>query len=219
MVQKEGVPSSRTSSLRSSVITRLLVLIPLSLGIGCVQDDVEPLSVPLQYQPMASPTELTMLPDCAAVSDVIVIDQRDESALGLRANEDSDAPAAPVTTSSEVSEWIRTGAEESLRTSGASLAGSGAPVLRIRVERIRTFENVYRRSGYEARIHLSVELIAPEDGGTVCWRTQASGSAGNYGYSGSVENYQETLNHALDRALSSIFDSRGFRDAVCRSCE
>jgi hypothetical protein len=43
------------------------------------------------------------------------------------------------------------------------------------------------------------------------------GSSENYGYAGSIENYQETLNHALDRAAMRAFSAPGFRKAVC-SC-
>jgi hypothetical protein len=36
-------------------------------------------------------------------------------------------------------------------------------------------------------------------------------------YSGTVLNYQETLNHALDRAVIDLLDNADFRKAAC-SC-
>jgi hypothetical protein len=42
------------------------------------------------------------------------------------------------------------------------------------------------------------------------------GKGGNYGYSGSIENYQETLNSALDDATQHILDSPQFESAVCQ---
>ena len=111
---------------------RVLALIPLLL-VGCVQDSVEPLSVPLQYKMMADVTEFSMLPDCAEVSSVVVVDLRDDPVLGDRAIEGQEDSTVPVTTASDVSEWVRTGVEDVLRTGGVSLGRSGAPVLRIEV--------------------------------------------------------------------------------------
>jgi hypothetical protein len=41
------------------------------------------------------------------------------------------------------------------------------------------------------------------------------GAAGNYGHCGSIQNYQETLNSALDAATLHMAQSQGFKDAVC----
>ena len=43
----------------------------------------------------------------------------------------------------------------------------------------------------------------------------AVGKAGNYGYAGSIENYQQTLNSALDAASQQIVSPQPFRDALC----
>jgi len=204
---------------RTAIVTTIITLISLTLIAGCVQGSVEPLTVPLQYQTMASVAEFPTFPDCAAVSDVVVIDSRDDPVLGDRANEGKDAAPMPVTTSSDVSAWIRDGAFEGLKASGISLGRSEAPVLRFEVVRIRTFENVYRRAGYEGQISLSAEIVSPAERGTVCLLRQSNGSAGNYGYAGSAENYQETLNHALDRALIALLDNPDIRRALCEGCE
>ena len=70
-------------------------------------------------------------------------------------------------------------------------------------------------TGYEGRIAISAELSRA--GGTSCWRDRADGFAENYGYAGSTENYQETLNHALDRAMLRLLNSADFKKAIC-SC-
>jgi hypothetical protein len=59
--------------------------------------------------------------------------------------------------------------------------------------------------------------LLPAGGGPACWSERAEGSSENYGYAGSIENYQETLNQALDRAAMRALSSPGFRKAVC-SC-
>jgi hypothetical protein len=43
------------------------------------------------------------------------------------------------------------------------------------------------------------------------------GASENYGYSGTTDNYQETLNHALDRAMIRLLSDPGFQRSVC-SC-
>lgn len=46
-----------------------------------------------------------------------------------------------------------------------------------------------------------------------------SGKSVNYGYSGSIENYQETLSEALERAVVTMAQSPGFKDALCHCGE
>jgi hypothetical protein len=119
-----------------------------------------------------------------------------------------------VTTTSNVAEWVRGGASDALQRAGASIGKSDAPILRLSVDQIDTSENVLHRSGYEGRIVIGAELTK---GGTSCWKDRLDGFAENYGYAGSIENYQETLNHALDRATIRMMNSSDFRRAVC-SC-
>ena len=73
-------------------------------------------------------------------------------------------------------------------------------------------ENIVHRSGYDARIVISAKLSR---GGNTCWSGRADGKAENYGYSGSVENYQETFNHALYRTVIDLTNMAGFRRALC----
>ncbi|HUJ13645.1 MAG TPA: hypothetical protein VL284_07625 [Thermoanaerobaculia bacterium] len=164
---------------------------------------------------MASPGEYPTLPACAALSSVEVRDARSDAAIGKRFVEGKDSPSAAVTTASDVAAWVRTGALDALRRSGAATTKSGAPGLRISVDDMNTSENVLHRSGYEGRITITAELMGAN--GRSCWRERFDGAAENYGYSGSVENYQETLNHALDRAMIRLLSSTSFKSAVC-SC-
>jgi len=49
------------------------------------------------------------------------------------------------------------------------------------------------------------------------WKDSLDGFVENYGDAGTAENYQETLNHALDRAMIRLLNSPDFRKTVC-SC-
>ena len=110
--------------------------------------------------------------------------------------------------------WVKAGVEAEIQRAGGSSAKAGGPVLHLRIEQINTNENVLHRSGYEAHIFISAEL---RNGSSTCWKDRVECSSENYGYSGSVQNYQETLNHALDRATARILSSPDFKKAVC-SC-
>lgn len=177
---------------------------------------VNPISVPLQYKTMAKPLEFPALGPCGAVSSVEVVDSRAGKDIGKRYVEDKTSAAAPVTAANDVAAWVRSGVEEALRRSGVVVGKSGAPVLHITIEQIDTLENVLHRSGYEGRISLSAELRGPN--GKSCWSERGDGFAENYGYAGSIENYQETLNHALDRTVIRLLASSELKKAICESC-
>lgn len=174
---------------------------------------VSPVAVPLQYKTMSSPGEFPALGSCAGVSAVRVTDARSDTVLGKRFVEGKNVPAAAVTASSDVAVWVRTAVLEELSRAGATTAKADAPTLTIKVDQINTTENVLHRSGYEARVAISADLAGSN--GTSCWKDRAEGFAENYGYAGSIVNYQETLNHALDRAMIRLMNSAEFKKAVC----
>ena len=195
----------RTSTAVIAIILLAACSTPSSVG---------PVSVPLKYKLMASAGEFAPTP-CAGVSNVRVTDSRAEKNIGTRFVEGKSAPAAAVTTPSDVAEWVRIGALEALKRAGATSTKSNAATLNLSIESIATSENVLHRSGYEGRIVLSAELSSAS--GASCWKERLEGFSENYGYSGSVENYQETLNHALDRAMIRMLTSPELKKAIC-SC-
>lgn len=190
-----------------------VVLLPLLLACCRAPSSVVPMTIPLQYKAMLTPGEVPTLPQCAAVSRIEVQDARDEKNLGKRYVEGKPNAIAAVTTSDDLVAWATGGLESTFKRAGVTVGKAGAPVLRIRIDQIVTNENVLHRAGYDGRIVVSAELGS----GGSCWKDSAEGSSENYGYAGSVENYQETLNHALDRAAARILSSPNFRKAVC-SC-
>jgi len=175
---------------------------------------VAPISVPLSYKTMLSPGELPTVPQCAALSGLDVEDARGDKIIGKRFVEGKPSAVASVTASTDVAGWAKAGAGSMLKNAGMSTGKGGAPVLYLRIEHIHTSENVLHRAGYEGRLVISAEL-RPAGGTTSCWQDRAEGFAENYGYPGSVENYQETLNHALDRAMVRLLSSPAFTKAVC----
>ena len=51
--------------------------------------------------------------------------------------------------------------------------------------------------------------------GDSVWSHQTDGSAQNYGRPGKTENYQETVNHALDRVVASAVNNDALRQKLC----
>ena len=181
------------------------------LTLACAPSTVNPVTVPLQYKTVATPAEYPASQSCAAISRVDVTDKRGSQTLGSRALQEKSSMRADVTSSGDVAAWIRSGAEAALKLANVSMTNSG-PALRISVDNIKTDESVYRRAQYNGRVSLTTELVS---GGRSCWKGQVDGASENYGYAGSPENYQETLNHALDRAMIRMLESPEFKRAVC----
>src|SRR5438270_9595941 len=186
------------------------ILVSVLLCISCGSPStVAPISVPMQYKMMSSPGEFPTLGACAAISDLRVVDARGDTTLGKRFVEGKNIPSASVTAASDIAAWARTGVLEELNRAGVATGKANAPTVRISIDQINTSENVLHRAGYEGRLNVSAELIGA--GGTACWKDRSDGFAENYGYAGSVENYQEMLNHALDRAMLRLLNSADFK--------
>jgi len=193
---------------------RCLAVPLLITGCTAIPTSLNPIAVSLQYKTMASPGEFPAVPACAAFSGIQVADARLAKTIGKRYVETNPSISAPISASSDVATWVKAGAADAAQRVGISQKSS-APVLRITVRQIVLSENVARRSGYEGRISITAELVRKGDG--VCWQDRFEGSSENYGYSGTAENYQETLNHALDRAMIRLLGDPGFQRNIC-SC-
>src|SRR4051794_13666239 len=117
----------------------LAIVVALVLASSCsTPSSVGPLAVPLQYKTMASPAEFTALPACATLSKIEVSDPRANKELGKRFVEGKNSPAASVTASSDITEWIRTGLESGLHRSNLSAPSPNAPELYVSVDQITT---------------------------------------------------------------------------------
>jgi len=200
-------------SHRRSLSIALPAVLAILAAACSTPSSVAPLTVPLKYKMMASPAEFSTLPPCAALGATRVVDAREDKTLGKRFVEGKSNPPAVVTTSSDVAAWVAAALDNAMKREG--IATSGSSKLTVTVEQITTSENVLHRSGYEGRVVLSAELHSAQ--GQSCWKGRSEGFAENYGYAGSAENYQETLNHAADRAMIKLFATPELRKAIC-SC-
>lgn len=190
------------------------ILLPLAAA-ACAVSRVDSLSVPLVYK--ANPKNVGVLGglSCNAVSQVAVQDARTQKVLGTRVHE-SKPLKADVTAGSDPATWIGDGVRSVLQQNGFNTQGGG-PRLIVTLDSLHTVESIWHRSSYDARITLTGELQTAR--GKVCWKGDVEGQGGNYGYSGSIENYQETLSTALDSATSNMILATGFKDALCHCAD
>lgn len=192
--------------------TRIVVTVSFFVLAACAVSRVDPLSVPLVYT--ANPKNAGVFGglSCNAISQVQVTDARsDKSVIGIRTHE-SKPLNAPVTASTDPAVWVESGVQAFLGQNGIVPQGHG-PKLAITLDSLHTTESIWHRSSYDASLALSASLQSPA--GKVCWTQTVEGTAGNYGYAGSIPNYQQTLNAALDSASLKLLQSPGLKDALC----
>jgi len=178
---------------------------------GCAVSKVEPLSIPLAYKANSKNAGALGGLSCAAIARIEVSDARRDKMLGIRTHE-SKPLKAEVTAGSDPASWVQDGVHGVLVQNNVTFQGNG-PTLLISLDMLRTTESIWHRSSYEAQVAMTGELQSPSR--KPCWKGTGVGRGGNYGYSGTVENYQETLNNALDAAILQMLQSQTFKDALC----
>lgn len=193
----------------------LAMLLSLTVA-ACAASRVEPMSVPLSYK--TNPKNVGLLGglSCNAVSLVQAQDARTQKTLGTRVHEKKPLKA-DVTADGDPASWVRDGVKSVLQENGFGTVGGAGPRLVIALDSLHSVESILRRSSYDARVTLSGELQTLA--GKTCWKGSVEGQGGNYGYTGSIADYQETLNAALDSAISNLFLTAGFKDALCRCAD
>lgn len=191
----------------------LLALATVAVAfIACNPTSLGPYTFPASYSMMSSPGDYQIAPACAAYGELVVRDHRDDTVtVGVRYLEDG-GEKHDVGMEGDVEAWLRSAMSGALEQARIEQTGSSGPTITLTLDSIVTDEAVYRRAEYDARVVVHVEVA----GGGAGWSTDKSGFSENYGYAGSAENYQETVNHALDKALVATVNDPGFRDALCK---
>jgi hypothetical protein len=85
--------------------------------------------------------------------------------------------------------------------------------LTVRLTSLAIEEVAYINSEYGGRVAIDVELS--QVGSPAAWTESVDGTAENYGRPGNLENYRETINHALDRATAKVVSNREFIEWLC----
>jgi hypothetical protein len=182
---------------------------------ACAVSKVDPLTIPLAYKTNTKNAGAFGSLSCAVLSQVQVTDARIDKTLGVRTHE-SKPLKAEVSAGSDPAAWARDGVAGLLTQNGFTFQ-NGAPQLVITIDTLRTSESIWHRASYGAQVTMTGWLRSRS--GKICWQGTGSGSGGDYGYAGSVEDYQETLNGALDAATVQMVQSSGFKDALCHCAD
>ena len=188
----------------------LLLTTAITLS-ACAPTRLDPLTVPLAYAQNPRNAGQVGALSCNAISALEVRDARSSKVLGVRTLEGK-PNTAEVNASSDAAGWVHEGVQSFLTQNGINI-GSRGPRLEVSLDSLSTSENVWHRSSYRAGIAITAHLQGAS--GKVCWQNTSQGKGGNYGYSGSNENYQETLNEALDDATQQMATLPAFKDALC----
>ena len=179
---------------------------------ACNPTSLAPYTFPANYQMMSSPGDYQIAPDCASYGELVVRDHREDTAvIGVRYLEDG-GEKYDVGMEGDVEAWLRSAVLGALEQARIEESEGSSHTITVTLDSIVTDEAVYRRAEYDGRVVIRAEV----GGGGADWSANKSGFSENYGYAGSAENYRETVNHSLDKALVSMVNDPGFRDALCK---
>ena len=194
----------------------LLAIFLSSLLVGCVQKSIAPTSFSPHYQTQIDGAEVMTAKRCVSLSGVDVKNGLKNNIVGQRTLESSGLPAQNINLNGSPVAWVKTGSDTILKMAAINHRDPQGPRLHLTLEDVVIHENVHVNSGYDARVTIDAALVNSR--GKECWRDSESGTSKNYGDSGSAVNYQETINHALDRAIMAVAADKGFQEAACGVC-
>lgn len=175
---------------------------------------MKPTRFTLAYRAMEELDEVAPVKACAVAGAFSVEDTRAGGASGVRFHEDKPEAKADVTVEGSATDWAKSAFEPLARRVVLRLGVEGRPRLTLRIADLWLEEQVYKRAEYDGRVVLDLVVSSP-DGSRVCYEHRADGFAENYGWAGKAENYQETVNEALDRAIIKLLQAPEVSDAIC----
>jgi hypothetical protein len=184
---------------------------------GCAATSLSPTSIALKYHPTEEPSATPPVHTCAALSVLKIEDARTEKDPGRRALEGKPDVASPILLADDPMPWIKQAVDLHFKRAGLLTNAAGKPSGLMKLEQIAMSETVYIRADYSGRVTLSLDLLAPSTGRT-CWSARVTGFSENAGYAGNAENYNETLNQALDKALIQLLSTTELSANLCGKC-
>ena len=196
-----------------------LSIAALSLTFGAsvvLAKDLKPTSFKAAYSMEIDGDEIATVSACAVAGDVTVSDSRTETAVGERSDEDTPDRKQTISMGGDAIGWVTKGFEEISRQASLRLREAGKPEVSLSLAKVWIIEVTAFNAEYDGRVVVDVSVL-PAGGGKACWSERMEGTAENYGRPGKEVNYQETVNHALDRAMAKTLGSDEFLKALC-SC-
>lgn len=190
--------------------TAIALVAAASLAAACAPSTLTPTTFSADYKTMGSMGDFQTAPDCASYAAVEVAVPDDLSRVGVRYLEEG-SERWDVGMTGDAEAWLRAGVDNALRMASIEQDAASGHTVRVELDAITTDESVYRQAEFDGKVVLRARVT----GGGADWSGTKEGFAENYGSPGSNTNYQETVNHALDKALAALVNDSGFRDALC----
>jgi hypothetical protein len=192
------------------------MVLPLAV-LGCAASLNEGTSFQPAYYPSGGAVP-PAVPKCAGPIAVTVTDGRDyQDDAGRRFEEKKPDKDYPIKATGDLSAYVRSALEANLKRAGNPGPGSNATSLAVTLDQLYLEEKTYANAEYSGGVGFEVVVNAPNSS-TPCWKGEITGGGTNYGKIGLPENYQETLNRAIEKATSDMLRQKKFREALCGKC-
>ena len=158
------------------------------------------------------------VPDCSGPIAVTVTDAREKPAeVGHRFEENKPDVAYPIQMTGDAAAYVRSALEANLKRAGSPADGQVTSTLAATLVQLNLEERTYHNAEFSGEVGLDLVLNTGSSP-TPCWKGRVSSSGANYGKAGNPENYQETLNRALEKATAALLAQKPFQDALCGKC-
>jgi hypothetical protein len=198
------------------MVRKELAIAALSMTFFSSAKDLKPTDFKAAYSMQIDSDEIVTVPACAAAGAVTVIDSRTKNTVGERSDEDTPERKNTIAMTGDAIAWVKKGFEEVSRHASLSIGEAGKPEVSFSLANVWIVEVTAFNATYDGRVVVDVSVL-PAGGGPACWSERMDGTAENYGRPGKEANYQETVNHALDRVMAKTLGSDEFLKALC-SC-
>jgi hypothetical protein len=158
------------------------------------------------------------VPGCSGPIVVTVTDARAKPGeSGRRFEENKPDVVYPIQIDGDAATYVRSALEANLKRAGSPGEGQSTSTLAATLVSLNLEERTYHNAEFSGEVGLDL-VLKSGNSPAPCWKGQISGSGTNYGKAGNPENYQETLNRALEKAMSGLLSQKSFQDALCGKC-
>ena len=158
------------------------------------------------------------VPDCSGPIAVTVTDAREKPAeAGRRFEENKPDVVYPIQMEGDAAAYVRSALDANFKRAGSPGGGQSTSTLTATLVKLNLEERTYHNAEFSGGVGLDLVLNAANSP-LPCWKGRITGTGTNYGKAGNPENYQETLNRALEKATADLLSQKSFQDALCGKC-
>ena len=159
------------------------------------------------------------VPSCSGPVTVSVTDARENpNPAGRRFEENKPDVTYPIEMTGDAVAYVRDALEANLKRAGSPAGGPTASALAATLVKLNLQESTFHNAEFSGDVALDVLLSTAQGSPAPCWKGRISGAGTDYGKAGNPENYQETLNRAVEKAMADLLSQKAFQEALCGKC-